>query len=149
MDVTVAQVPSCATVVNLQKIGDLSGVKAGPWKQRCDYMVALDAPDGSEVVFVELKKSLDTGKDKAMEQLRRSPPVAMYLKSLCELDAGRRPKEGGLRFRYVVIGERYSGRLDKRPLRPGRATKPEPFKTIQVGVVAGNRVNFHWLVRAG
>ncbi len=62
MDVSVLQIPERAATVNLQNIGDFSGVKNGRWKQRCDYMFALDEVDGSEVVFVELKKSLDAGK---------------------------------------------------------------------------------------
>lgn len=142
MDVTVLQIPKRATTINLQRMGDFSGVKEGRWKQRCDYMFVLDVVGGSEVVFLELKKSLDTGKEKAMEQLRRSPPVLMYLKSLCELEERRRSKAGELRLRYFVISERRTERLDKQPVRPGRAPETEHFKSIQVGIVVGGPLKF-------
>ncbi|MXX75833.1 MAG: hypothetical protein F4210_06120 [Holophagales bacterium] len=142
MDVSVLQIPERAATVNLQHIGDFSGVKNGRWKQRCDYMFALDQVDGSEVVFVELKKSLDTGKEKAMEQLRRSPPVLMYLKSLCQLEEQCTDEGVELRLRYFVISERYGERLDKQRVRPNRRPETEQFKSIQVGIVVGGPLTF-------
>ena len=147
MAVTVLQIPKRAITINLQRMGDFSGVKEGRWKQRCDYMFALDVTGGSEVVFVELKKSLDTGKEKAMEQLRRSPPVLMYLKSLCEIEERRAPGGGELRLRYFVVSEKYSPKLDKQPVRPAQAPKTENFKEIRVGVVVGSHLAFDFLFR--
>lgn len=162
MDVTVARVPSGVTTINLQKMGDLSGVDDGPWKQRCDYMFAVDTGDDSEVLFIELKRSLDSErKEKAMEQLRRSPPILMYLQSLCELEREHLNQPEGerrelplyrrlheLRWRYLVISERYTGRLDKQPVRAGGGPSMEEFRTIQVGVVVGLHLSFERLFRS-
>ncbi len=148
MDVTVLQIPKRAATVNLQNIGDFSGVKDGRWKRRCDYMFALDEVDGSEVVFVELKKSLDTGKDKAMEQLRRSPPVLMYLKSLCELEEQCTANGVELKLRYFVISEKYAERLDKQRVRPSRQPETEQFKSIRVGIAVGGPLKFDSLFSA-
>lgn len=143
MDVVMAEVPSSATAVNLQKIGELSGIENGRWKQRCDYMFVLDANGNNEVIFVELKKSLDAGrKEKAMEQLRRSPPVLMYLKSLCELEHEGEVKARLPRFRYFVIGAKNSEKLDKQRVRPVLEAETETFKKIQVGVLVGDRLPF-------
>lgn len=142
MAVTVLRIPRRATTINLQRMGDFSGVKDGRWKQRCDYMFVLDVAGRSEVVFVELKKSLDTGKEKAMEQLRRSPPVLMYLKSLCELEERRTASGGELRLRYFVISEKQTERLDKQPVRARRGPATEQFKSIRVGLAVGGPLNF-------
>ena len=149
MDVMVAQVPLAAIAVNLEKMGGLSGVKKGPWRQRCDYMFVLDT-DGKdhEVVFIELKKSLDAAKkEKAMEQLRRSPPVLMYLKSLCDLQYNGEVELSSPSLRYLVIGEKSSERLDKQRVRPVPARETETFKKIQVGIVIGSHFGFESLVR--
>ena len=148
MDVTVAQVPSSATVVSLEKIGDLSGVEDGNWKKRCDYMLLLDTDGGGGVVVsIELKKSLNAANEEAaMEQLRRSPPVLMYLKALCDIEYMGELEANRPAFRYLVIGEKYSERLDKQPVRPARTPRTETFKKIQVGVVVGSHFAFDLLV---
>lgn len=37
MTVVVAGLPDGATVIDMRKIGSLSGIRDGPWKQSCDY----------------------------------------------------------------------------------------------------------------
>ena len=59
MKVEVSGLAADAVAVRLdQKLGSLKGIKDGPWKKQCDYVVVNPAGSTVRVLFVELKKTL-------------------------------------------------------------------------------------------
>ena len=68
-----------------QGLGSLSGIKEGPWKKQCDYVVVSPTDGTVRVLFVELKKTLTENSD-GFEQLRRSLPWLKYLRALCRIE---------------------------------------------------------------
>ena len=71
--------------IRLDRTG-MSGLRDGPWKKCCDYLVVYQAGDTTRALFVELKKSLSDSDP--FEQLRRSLPWLKYLRSMCEIESG-------------------------------------------------------------
>ena len=83
MKVELVAVPKGAAVINVEKLGELSGVR-GQFSSRCDYLVLFRKLGGDVAVFVELKKTLSEG-SRGLEQLRRSPPYLEYLRTVCSI----------------------------------------------------------------
>ncbi len=98
MKVEVSNVVSDAVVLNLRKIGSLSGIKDGPWKQTCDYAIVSRGSKKVRVVLVELKKTLNVEETKGFEQLRRTLPLLKYLRSMCTLECGPYPEQFEVRY---------------------------------------------------
>ena len=143
MQIKVTQVPEEAITTDLRKIGSLSGVKDGHWKQICDYLVVYTNGDKSIATFIELKKTLK-GNDKPKEQLRRSLPLLKYLHSICRIEFC--PKSEDLTVRYLLIGEKNSARFDKQRVKPNMGVEKEKYKSIEVYVFVGNRISFEKLI---
>jgi hypothetical protein len=137
--VDVSKLPSEAVVINLQRFGSLSGVRNGPWKQRCDYMLVFRVDETDRVLFVELKKTLNGNENKGFEQLRLSLPLLKYLDSVCKLHFGIEPDQLEPIVRYVLIGEQGSQRLDKQPVRAAQLQYSEQHKGITVNILVGSR----------
>ncbi len=145
MTVIVAGLPKDATVINLNRIGKLSGIQDGIWKRACDYLIVFHdgAQDGA--LFVELKKTLGGGGTDGREQLRRSLPILSYLQTMCALHF---PTDAPpATARYALIAERGSPRLDKQPVRASNTPQVEEYKNIRVVSVIGERVAFDSLAR--
>lgn len=138
MQVSVIGVPADAVVINLNRIGSLSGIERGSWKQSCDYMILFRLGEQDSVLFVELKKTV---RDlSGHEQLRRSLPILDYLNRMCAIHFKTdiaRPE-----VRYVLIGERGSARLDKQRIRPGQEPQVDDHENIKVTSVLGPSVAF-------
>ena len=76
---------------------------------------------------------------RALEQLRRSLPLAKYLLSVCEVELQRSwPRQ----FNYALIAQKRANRLDKQPVRPRTYVETEDYKGIRVSVRVGTRFNF-------
>ena len=138
MQFVVTDVPSSWTIVRIGRLQHLSGIRKGRWKKICDYLLVI--PDGrqSQAVLVEMKKTLsDAGP--AMEQLRRSVPVAKYLQSLCEIES-EKPMQ--VVVRHVVLAEKITGRFDKEPTRVTRGVRfrRDVYKGTQVETIVGRSV---------
>lgn len=146
MRVTVAGLPKGAIVIDLNRIGSLAGIKDGPWKKACDYLIVFrdDKRDGG--LFLELKQTLHDG-TKGYEQLRRSLPILRYLQTMCAVHF--RTDTSPARARYALIGARSSSRLDKQPVRANVAPQAEEYKGIRVVSAIGKRVAFTSLVAHG
>ncbi len=143
MEVEVFGVPSDLTVINMKMIGSLSGLKDGEWKQRCDYLIVREEEGVDHAVFVELKRTLNKDKKKALDQLRRSVPFLEYFRRICELQFTDDPIQSEIALRYVMIGERISTRFDKQPVKPGQKLPSEEFKNITVTpFVVRSRIGF-------
>ena len=146
MEVEVFGVPADLTVINMKMIGSLSGLKDGEWKQRCDYLIVREEEGVDHAVFVELKRTLNKDKKKALDQLRRSVPFLEYFRKICELHFTDDPIQSEIALRYVMISERISPRLDKQPVKPVRRLPSEEFKNIMVTpFVVRSRIGFDGL----
>ena len=148
MDIEVAGIPSDITIVNMQRIGSLSGVKEGEWKQICDFLLLFKDKGEDYAIFVELKKTLDEGsKQKGKEQLRRSLPLLEYLRSICEIQYDTAPRNLERTILYSIIGKQVSEKLDKQLVKPGGRLPTERYKGISVGMIVRDRINFRELWR--
>ena len=142
MTVVVAGLPDCARVINMRKIGRLSGIRDGYWKQSCDYLLVCRTGGGDEAVFVELKRTL-SDKWKGMEQLRWSLPYLDHLRSVCRIEYGASPRR--VPARYVMIGEKPSPRLAKQRVSGGHALPDVSHEGNAIRRLVGSRLRFSWL----
>ena len=148
MELDVAGVPSDITIINMRRIGSLSGVKDGAWKQICDFLLVFERGGKNYSIFVELKKTLDEdNKQKGMEQLRRSLPFLEYLRSVCEIQHETESSKPELIILYSIIGKHASHRLDKQHVKPGRGLPTEKHQGISVSIFVRERINFRELWR--
>ena len=111
----------------------------------CDYMLIDDDADGCEIMMVELKSTLQK-RPEGLEQLRRSLPIAKYLLTVCEVELRR---SWPCLFRYALIAEKRTNRLDKQPTRPGAQLSTEDYEGIKVAVGVGTRFDFGVLTAEG
>ena len=144
MEVEVIQVPKEAVTTDLRKIGSLSGVGDGQWKQICDYLMVCSNGDKSIAIFIELKKTLKND-NKPQEQLRRSLPLLNYLHSICRIEFNT-TKSKALIVRYFLIGERLSSRFDKQRIKPDLKVQKEHYKNIEIYWFLGKRISFDKLI---
>ena len=147
MEVEVSGVPSDLTVINMNRIGSLSGLKDGKWKRHCDYLIVHEDDGVDHAVFVELKRTLGEDKDYAMDQLFRSIPLLVYLRRICEIHFSDKPQQSKIPTRYVLLGEKLSERIDRQPGRPSQRQPPEIYKNITVNPFLGSRIGFNRLRR--
>ena len=147
MRVTVTGLPEEAIVIDLNRIGGLSGVGQGPWKQACDYLIVFHDGRRNGALFVELKRTLRDGATQGQEQLRRSLPILRYLETMCSIHFGI--DESCAKTRYALIAERGSHRLDKQRVRASDAPQVESYKGIRITTVIGERVAFRALAAHG
>ena len=149
MHVRVSHVPSTTTVVGLgRKASQHSILRESPgesWLKICDYILINEGVDDCEVVMVELKSTLQKRQD-GLEQLRRSLPIAKYLLAVCEVELQR---TWPCRFRYALLAEKRTNRLDKQPIRPSAQLSTEGYKDINVTVGVGTRFDFGALTTRG
>ena len=144
MKVEITQMPPEAVTTDLNKIGSLSGVKNGEWKQICDYLIVCRNGNENIAILVELKKNLRDDK-KGQEQLRRSLPLLKYLHFICRIESYQKQSEA-LNVRYFLIGEKNSERLDKQRVRSNPRIDKEHYKNIDVYTFVGNRISFDKLI---
>lgn len=141
MKVEVSGLAADAVAIRLdQGLGSLSGIKDGPWKKQCDYVVVSPAGSTVRVLFVELKKTL-TERSDGLEQLRRSPPWLKYLRSVCriECDSSLTTSE----VRYALIAERSEQRLAKQHVKPGGPALTTSYKGLDITLrVVASSVGF-------
>ena len=148
MHVQVSHVPSTSTVISLRRASQHSILRPSPgesWMKICDYMLIDDDADGCEIVMVELKSTLQK-RPEGLEQLRRSLPIAKYLLTVCEVELRR---SWPCLFRYALIAEKRTNRLDKQPTRPGAQLRTEDYEGIKVAVGVGTRFDFGALTAKG
>ena len=74
MEVDVVDIPADSTVVDIRRMGQLSGLKSGVCGRRSDYLVVTGEEERDRAVFVELKKtlgeSLSDGMDNSVNRAR-------------------------------------------------------------------------------
>ena len=145
MNVEVLDVPSGVTVINLNKIGELSGIK-GQFRSRCDYLVLFESFGRDMAVFVELKKTIDQG-TKGLEQLRRSRPYLAYLRSLCKIEFDSEARNQRIvSIRYVLIGSRVTQLLPKQRISDALSLPDKSHHGIVVRRIVGEKMRFDRLV---
>ena len=143
MDVVLAEVPAGVMIINMRRIGSLSGIREGAWKKACDYLLIRRSKGGAEAVFVELKKNLTDPRGK--EQLRRSLPYLDYIRSLCRIEYGAMSSPKRVLARYVLIGKRTTPGLAKQGVTAGPVFSSEPYEGITIQRYVGSRIRFAWL----
>ena len=130
MTVEVSGLGGDAVAVRLdQRLGSLSGIKEGPWKKQCDYVVVSPAGSTVRVLFVELKKTLTDNSD-GLEQLRRSLPWLKYLRTLCRIECDATLKNSAVR--YALIAARGQQRLDKQHVKAGEPALTKSYKGLDI-----------------
>lgn len=141
MTVKVSGLGDEAVAVRLdQGLGSLSGIKEGPWKKQCDYVVVNPAGSTVCVLFVELKKTLTDSSD-GFEQLQRSLPWLKYLRTLCRIECDA--ALGKSRVRYALIATRGQPRFDKQHVKPGGPTLTKSYKGLDITLrIVANSVGF-------
>ncbi|MDE0449494.1 MAG: hypothetical protein OXH96_22730 [Spirochaetaceae bacterium] len=147
MSIDVTGVKWRATTIRIDRIGDLSGLRRGDWNQKCDYLMVIHKGTTYHATFLELKKSLDEGAPKPLEQLRRSLPFLEYLRSVCCVHfEDVTPPD--VDVRYAVIGEKGQQRFDKQSVkaRPGQPVWTKPHRGITVSAFLGPTVPLEALV---
>lgn len=147
MTVEVAEIPSDIMAVDMRRVGCLSGMKEGNWKQICDYLIVFNNGHKDFAIFVELKKTLYGDEAKGMEQLRRSLPYLKFLHSVCEIHAESEPAKSKISVLYSLIGKQANNRLDKQRLRARNPLPSMNYKGITVGMFVGERIRFSSLIR--
>ena len=140
MCVTVTGLPADAAIIKLSRIGSLSGVRDGPWKKICDYLIVHQSDGQDAALFVELKRTLHGHGTDGQEQLRRSLPILDYIAGICEIHFSTKRPRG--KVAYALIGERSSPRLDKQRVRAGQRPRVERYADIKVTSMLGSRVRF-------
>ena len=141
MLVEIGEVPSTAVAISLAKEGQHPILRASPnqsWRKICDYLLVDEREDGCEITMVELKATLQR-RAEGLEQLRRSLSLAKYLLSVCEVEL---QCSWCARFKYLLIAERRTNRLDKQLLRPRAQVETEDYDGITVSVGVGTRFHF-------
>ena len=144
MEVEVTDMPQHSATINLRRIGSLSGIKDGVWKQICDYLLVCAVDDRDLAIFIELKKTVNEG-GRGMEQLRRSLPILEYLREICRLQHRRTRSESPPTVRYVLIGLKQTFRLDKQRVRPRTGVEKENYRDIEIHTFLGPSVGFKLL----
>ena len=130
MTVEVSGLGGDAVAVRLdQRLGSLSGIKEGPWKKQCDYVVVSPAGSTVRVLFVELKKTLTDNSD-GLEQLRRSLPWLKYLRTLCRIECDATLKNSAVR--YALIAARGQQRFDKQHVKAGEPALTKSYKGLDI-----------------
>ena len=141
MRVKVFGLPAVFIAIRTERIGHVSKVSDGSWKQICDYLLVAESGDRTHAVFVELKKT-QTEEEKPREQLRRSLPLLEYLRSLWEIESEIPLGEHGLSIHYSILFERASPRLAKQTVRadPTLPVSEEEYKGLTVRTFVGTSV---------
>ena len=138
MCVKVAPLPAPAAAIRIDRARHLPGLRDGPWKRICDYLLVCETGNVSHAVFVELKK---TGSDeqKPREQLRRSLPILEYLRSACRIEYGPASSESPVTVSYLLVCEKGGMRLDKQPVRadPAARIHREAYENITIRTFIG------------
>ena len=142
MEVDVVNIPVDSTVVDIRRMGQLSGLKSGVCGRRSDYLVVTGEEERDRAVFVELKKTLGGSLSNGMDQLRQSRPLLDYLHSACRVHFGAGSAKPEIIIRYCMIGEKISSRISKEPTRVRRPWRVETYRDIRVAAIVGNKVQF-------
>ena len=126
MIVELSGLPADAIAIRLDRTG-FSGIKDGPWKMCCDYLVIFQDGDTVQALFVELKQTLS--KSYAYEQLRRSQPWLKCLRSVCEIESGSNFPEPQVRYAVIVL--KLNSRFDKQRTKQGGPAETWSHSGIQ------------------
>lgn len=128
---------------SLAGVGHATSLRDGEWKQICDYLLAVEASERIQVVFVELKTTYSE-EDKPGEQLRRSLPLLKYLQSILEIQWGTQLDERSIAIHYSVLFKQTSSRLAKQSVKAG-PIKPKSkwiYKGMTIRNFIGRRIPF-------
>lgn len=147
MRVKIAPLPALKAVIRIDRAGHLPGLRDGPLKNICDYLLVFETRNASHAVFVELKKNW-TGEQHPRDQLRRSLPILEYLCSACRIGHGSVSSESPVTVSYLMICERGSMRLDKQPVRadPAGRTREETYENVTIRTFIGTSLTLAELV---
>lgn len=144
MTVRVVAVRNNVIVINLDRLGSLSGIK-DQHQSRCDYLVLSQSSSSVVAVFVELKKTL-SGKEKGLEQLRRASPYLSFLTELTRVIGLIKQPAPSVSVQFVLIGSRIAPLLDKLRLGDPQALPDETHRGITVRRLVGKTFAFSKLV---
>ena len=148
MRVEILRLPWPMAVLRIERTGHLPGLRDGPWKRVCDYLLIFEAGNDVHAVFVELKKT-STNEQRPKEQLRRSLPILEYLRAACRIEDGSALNEPPVTVSYLMICERGSMRLDKQPVRsnPEARIHEETYENMTIRTFIGSSAPPTVLVR--
>ena len=149
MKIRVANTPMYITGIKLDRIGGFSNIRDGEWKKACDYLLVCENKNSCVAIFIELKKTIH-GEGQPEEQLRWSLPIYKYLCAIYEIHTGHKFRGTGTKVLNFIIGEKYSEKLDKQPVRPKPGVvQKKIYKGMEVNTYVGPQIAFNLLVRGG
>ena len=148
MEVHIVDAPATATAVRLERIGHSSGLRDGPWKRVCDYLLVVESGERTDAIFIELKKTLSE-EIPPRDQLRRSAPLLEYLRAVCEVESGN-GAAGSVSRRFFIVAERGGRRLDKQSVKtePASRVRSVQFGNLTIRTFIGTRVSLATLLGA-
>ena len=149
MKIKVAGTPSGVTAIDLRRIGSLSGVRDGEWKQNCDYLLVYEDRSTCVAILIDLKKTIH-GDGKPKVQLRWSLPILRYLCALYAIHSASEFNSENTLVRYYIIATKYNPRIDKQGVKPRPGVvQRETYKDIEIHTYVGPKIAFNLLVRGG
>lgn len=147
MSIKVNETPLQIAAINLHRIGSLSGVRNGEWKQTCDYLLVCDEESRNVAIFIELKKTI-YGDGKPEEQLRWSLPIYRYLCAMYAIHSASQFMSSKALVRYYIIATKYNRRFDKQGVKPQPGiVHRETYKDMEIHTYVGPQIPFSLLVR--
>ena len=148
MEVRVVDAPATAAAIRLERIGHSSGLRDGPWKRVCDYLLVVESGERLHGIFIELKKTL-TEELRPRDRLRRSTPLLAYLRAVCEVESGDSAARS-ISTRYFIVAQRGGPRLDKQSVKtePASRVRSVQFGNLTIRTFIGTRVSLTTLLGA-
>lgn len=140
--------PTSITAIHVEKVGHLPGARKNHLTRRCDYLLVALIGGQSHAVFVEMKTTV-THEDRPKEQLVRSLPILRYLQSMCRIEHGFSDSASRVAEHFWIVGEKYSERFDKQPVRANPRGRVErvSHKGVDIAMFVGPRMPFADLAR--
>ena len=138
MTIEIKGTPADVEVIHLKNCDHLLLLRDGNECRRiCDYLLMYNSDGESRIIFIELKKTLNSHHYK--EQLRRSLPILKYLLSVYAVHY-----EIGINeisnVKYILIAERNKARVHKPPLKESSLQPPLiKHKGIEINSFVGKK----------
>lgn len=144
----VSELPASITAIHVEKVGHLPGARKGHLTRICDYLLVARIGGQSHAVFIEMKTTL-THEEHPREQLVRSLPILEYLQSMCRVEHGFSDSASRAAAHFWIVGEKYSERFDKQPVRanPRRRVDRVSHKGVDIAMFVGPRMPFAGLAK--
>ena len=145
MERSIAGTPAHAAVLSMKHVDHLSCVVEGRWRQRCDYLIFAERNGRSDVVLIELKRTL--AGTKPFAQLFHTAPIVAYLVAVGGVFG---VPTGSVGWRRVVLVDRMAPHIEKPPVRvaAGEPARIDEHRDMRIPIFLQGRLRFADLLAA-